>query len=304
MLSFRKWWFAIFPLHLCLVLVLGRFNLLHLALDAGLLALSLSGGRGRDLAVYLVPIWGFAAGYDLHAVFLAPDRQIHVADVYAAELALFGIGGGGAVITPNEYFREHHWLLADVVCGVTYIVYLLPPIFLAAWLYIKDRAAGSAVCWAVFLAHVVGFTVYVLFPAAPPWYVAAHGLGPADLAAPASAAGAARFDDIVGIPIFANFYAQNRNVFAAVPSMHVGLQVVIALALRPKHPRLAVAMWAFSGLVAFSAVYLDHHYVVDLLAGVLAAAAGYALSWPVVGAVQVTARERRKGAVGRCGAWT
>jgi membrane-associated phospholipid phosphatase len=114
------------------------------------------------------------------------------------------------------------------------------------------------------------------FPAAPPWYVDQYGLGPAHLEAVASAAGAARFDAFFGIHYFASFYARSKDVFGAMPSLHVAYPVVVVLAVwnvRPRWVRVLAVAWA--ALIAFAAVYLNHHYVIDVIAGVIAAGIAY-----------------------------
>ncbi|MBI5542664.1 MAG: phosphatase PAP2 family protein, partial [Deltaproteobacteria bacterium] len=110
--------------------------------------------------------------------------------------------------------------------------------------------------------------IYVLYPAAPPWYVMSHGPGPADPAAIASPAGAARFDELLGITFFANFYARNPNVFGAMPSLHAAYPTLVACHVWRFGWRFRIPAVAFALLVGFSAVYLRHHYVLDVLAGV------------------------------------
>lgn len=95
----------------------------------------------------------------------------------------------------------------------------------------------------------------------------AHGPGPADLTVAPSAAGAARFDELLGIRYFSNFYARNPNVFGAMPSLHVAYPTVAAFFLWRQGPLLRAFGLLFAALVAFSAIYLVHHYVLDVVAG-------------------------------------
>jgi membrane-associated phospholipid phosphatase len=84
-----------------------------------------------------------------------------------------------------------------------------------------------------------------------------------------SAAGAARFDALVGWSYFQEFYARSRNVFGAMPSLHAAYPVVVLLAVWTVPRRWVRALaGAFAVLVAFAAVYLYHHYVLDVIAGV------------------------------------
>jgi len=114
-------------------------------------------------------------------------------------------------------------------------------------------------------ANFVGFSLYYIYPAAPPWYVAAHGFV-ADLSVHASPAGALRFDRLVGLPIMQGFYGKSADVFGAIPSLHV-VYPMLALIYGFRLPRFRVVAIAYFLLVCFSAVYLDHHYLLDLFVG-------------------------------------
>jgi len=82
---------------------------------------------------------------------------------------------------------------------------------------------------------------------------------------------------MLGIRYFHGFYARTSNVFAAVPSMHVAYPLLVWLFGRERYPRLNWALASFWLLVCFSAVYLGHHYVVDVLVGCAYAFLAYAL---------------------------
>lgn len=128
-------------------------------------------------------------------------------------------------------------------------------------------------------AAVIGF---VLFPAAPPWLAAQHGLiGPLtrirELGRPPPAPGTLTrlFDD---------------NQVAAIPSLHAGWSMMVVLVVHRWFPRLtplAVAYWLTQ---QFAVVYLGEHYVIDLVIGdVLAIAVWIAVGrlgqWPTEPAI-------------------
>jgi hypothetical protein len=140
-------------------------------------------------------------------------------------------------------------------------------------LFRRDEAGRRLLArfgWTFLLMNIVGFATYYVYPAAPPWYVADYGLGPANLAARSSAAGAARWDAITGIPYFAGFYGRSADVFGAIPSLHVAYPLLTYLHGRELRKRwLDVASFGLFLLVSFAAVYLNHHYVLDVLLGVL-----------------------------------
>jgi membrane-associated phospholipid phosphatase len=121
------------------------------------------------------------------------------------------------------------------------------------------------------LLNALGVVTYLLYPAAPPWYVMKYGPGPADMAALPSPAGTARFDALLGISYFAKFYARNSNVFGAMPSLHAAYPTFVAWQVWRLGRGWRVGTVAFAAVVVFSAVYLQHHYILDVVAGVTAA---------------------------------
>lgn len=269
---------------------LGGVRPAHLALaGAGLGLASLPGARGREIARFLLPLVLIAAAYDAHRHWLAWRGPIHVAEPLHAELALFGIETPEGVVTPAAWWqaRTRPWL--DLPTGAAYLAYL--PVFVGAaawWRWGLPRRAGTAeeaaalarraeaVMLSALLLNVAGYAIYVLYPAAPPWYVDLHGVGPALLDVAPDPAGGARFDAATGLPLQALFYGGSANVFGAIPSLHVG-QVVLLAWFAARFRSLRSWLWPYAALVAFASVYLNHHYIVDGLAGaalaILAAAA-------------------------------
>jgi membrane-associated phospholipid phosphatase len=144
----------------------------------------------------------------------------------------------------------------------------------------------SRLAFAFLVVNLMGIATWISFPAAPPWYVDQYGLGPAVMDAIPSAAGAARFDQLVGMKLFGGFYERSVNVFGAMPSLHVGYPTVIACSCWALGNKWRLPAIGFAGLMAFSAVYLQHHYVVDVAAGALYGV----VAWGLVAAVS---KERR-----------
>ena len=76
----------------------------------------------------------------------------------------------------------------------------------------------------------------------------------------------------------ANFYKRSANVFGAMPSLHVAYPMSTFLALRGMGKRWTVPVLVFSLVVGFAAVYLQHHYLIDVIAGFFCAVGGFALA--------------------------
>jgi hypothetical protein len=212
--------------------------------------------------------------------------RVRVAEPYLLERAWFGVGGR----TLNEIFLTHHWDVLDLACGFAYLFYVGEYLALALLLFFRgwlERAGTFARCFLV--VNVMGFATYFVYPAAPPWYVTQYGLGPARMDVRPAAAAAHRFDALLGTHFFDQMYGRGVDVFGALPSLHVAYPL-IAVILAFRVAELRWARWPtvlFFLLICLSAVYLQHHYVIDLVLGIAYALAALAA---------VSAWERRRSA--------
>ncbi|MBS1581689.1 MAG: inositol phosphorylceramide synthase [Bacteroidetes bacterium] len=210
---------------------------------------------------------------------------VHVGDLHAHELALFGVEDGGTLRTPNEYLALHTSSVADLLAGFFYLCWIPVPLGFAAYLFARDKALFLRFALSFLLVNLLGFIVYYVYPAAPPWYVALHGTGLIE-STPGNTAGLARFDAITGTGIFRSIYGKSSNVFAAMPSLHAAyLAVVLYWGVKGRLGWInAVFATIMAGIWA-SAVYTGHHYVLDVLMGIACAVAGLLLferllRWP------------------------
>lgn len=270
----------------------------HVVLATVYITLVAVGGRAFRFLGLFLPCVLTGVTYDFVRVVARLRGEIHVADLYHAELAWFGIDGR----VPADWFLDHTYPVLDLVCGVSYVLYLYIPIVLAILLFFRDQRRMFAVGLSFLATNLLGILIYITYPAAPPWYVAEYGLGPANLEVLPNAAGALRFDALLGVDYFRNFYERSANVFGAMPSLHVAypMSSVLALALGTRSKegapkRLAVGVAVFTLVVAFAAVYLQHHYVLDVIAGFACAVAGYAIARPAIDRVFPQAKEPSHG---------
>jgi len=242
----------------------------HFVVCGLLLFFSFASDLTRRLARVVFPFLLYAVVYDSMRWYEDYIRSpvVHLREPYDFDLRFFGIDEDGFALTPNEWFQRHTSRVLDLVCGLAYtpLFFIGESVALALFLFFKGAARrAERFVWIFVVANFVGFSLYYIYPAAPPWYVAAHGFV-ADFTVRASAAGALRFDQLLGLPIMASFYGKSADVFGAIPSLHVVypfLALVYGFGLR-RFRWLALGYWL---LVCFSAVYLDHHYVLDLLIG-------------------------------------
>ncbi len=241
----------------------------HLAGNGLWVAIAFSGRRGRQLALLLLPMWLAGVAYEYFKFLEIYRGSIRVSELYELEQRWFGIETADGLRIPAELLAERTNATLDFVTGLAYIIYLWVPIAMAFVLYFIDPVRMSRLTWSLFLVSLMGMATYLAYPAAPPWYVADYGLGPADPAALPSAAGAARFDALTGWDYFAGFYSRSANVFGAMPSLHVSFPLIVVGAVWGMGPRWTLSTFGFTVLVAFSAIYLQHHYLADVVAGFL-----------------------------------
>jgi membrane-associated phospholipid phosphatase len=115
---------------------------------------------------------------------------------------------------------------------------------------------------------------FALYPVAPPWYIADEGFTQPDqkVGLAESAAGLIRVDNYFNNNFFGSIYQTfNANPFAAMPSLHSAFAFISAFFAIRTYREKTRWIWLFAiypVCIWFSAVYLQHHYILDLMAGV------------------------------------
>jgi inositol phosphorylceramide synthase catalytic subunit len=150
-------------------------------------------------------------------------------------------------------------------CDFVYLTQLwaVPVLMLSIWIRRKDELFRSMVaCFAVL--SLASLAIYMAYPAAPPWWVYENGFAqPApEHAMPGEGSRAGALGALFQV---------SPNRFAAVPSLHGAYPLLLTLVLaaggvRPRYVLLA-GVYAFS--MWFACVFLNQHYIVDLLLGAL-----------------------------------
>jgi membrane-associated phospholipid phosphatase len=260
--------------------LLGGIRGDHFLTGGVLLLLSYTGPPGRYFLRFALPFLLTAIVYDSQRFYGDYLRgPIHVSEPYHFDRFFFGIQTSHGILTPNEWFQLHTHPILDLISGFAYLTFFTIYVLISAYFYFYISRVGTSkmkpdevfkkarfMPWCFLWLNLLGYTTYYWYPAAPPWYVSEHGLGPAKMNVTASVAGCIRFDQLLGTHFFSQMYARAADVFGAIPSLHVA------------YPLLAIVFSFYFGaarafsigfyiVMCFSAVYLNHHYILDILWG-------------------------------------
>jgi hypothetical protein len=186
--------------------------------------------------------------------------------IYDAEKFLFfGAPSYRMVSSVTECENRFFDILAAVAYGIHFF---FPPAFgvillIAHWHYAP--ALAYYWCWG-FLNGLAVLTQFI-FPTAPPWYIEKYPNLEASYAVHGDPAGLICFDThVIHRPFFTNIYSHSPVVFGAFPSLHAAWPFLIALFCLPNIGTRMLG-WLYVVWVWWAAMYLRHHYLLDLLGG-------------------------------------
>ncbi|CAF3069862.1 unnamed protein product [Rotaria sp. Silwood2] len=273
------WLFILTIIYFTWFIFIAGISILHIIIYLVLISLYLLSDRTRRFTLAIIIYFTYLFLYDaLHLIPNYTVSQVHISDVYLVEKKFFGIFINGHMMTLNEFFKLHHIPLLDILTGICYLNWIPIPIAYSFYLY-RYRSKRDYIDFALtfLLTNILGFIIYYIVPAAPPWYIEIYGFN-MNMKAAGNPAGFIHFDKITGLGIFSAMYSKNANVFAAIPSLHAAYPVITVL-----YGSLSKKIWLHIGFVLFtlsvwfSAVYSRHHYVLDVLVGGTCAVIAYIL---------------------------
>jgi hypothetical protein len=201
-------------------------------------------------------------------------NTVHIESLYNAEKQLFGVHLQNQIITPNEFWRNHTHTFLDIISGIFYLCWVPVPMIFAGYLFFKNREQFMHFALTFLFVNIIGFIIYYIYPAAPPWYVQHYGFQ-FQAHTPGNTAGLQRFDNFFNAGIFNALYSKSSNVFAAMPSLHSSYPLItLYYGLKNKLGPINIIFGLIAAGIWFAAVYSSHHYILDVLAGVACAVAG------------------------------
>lgn len=220
------------------------------------------------LLPYVAPFVAAVAAYEGIRAFFRHPKFVHVGDLLALEERWFSVSTASGPRALSEIIAAHTHPLLDLWCGITYLLWVPEVFAMTALLFVRARPKALQLALGFFAVNLAGWAIWILYPAAPPWYVDLYGTGPTVIDAPASTAGLARLDALLQVPVAGSLYSKSAYVFGAMPSLHVAYATLVATVAYPLGGKLRAVTLAIAASMAFSALYLRHHYILDVLAGI------------------------------------
>lgn len=286
------------------LLVLGLLVLYFIQIDnlmkvrpdhafLSLLVVALVLGNARRFLIDWSPFIALWIAYDfMRGVVDDLAGKINIAAPYLLEQRLFAWLFGGQI--PNFAFVELQqanaqaaWKKAlDSFTSGLYAMHMAMPILLAwiFWNTLRDRRMFYRFMVSFSIVTWTSFATYFVYPAAPPWYVKDFGfVQPEPSFKGAGAGNLVAADRWIGIPLFESVYKHlNPNKFAAIPSLHSAFPLLILIFCLKRFGRKAWPVAIYPLGVWFSAVYLDHHYLIDIILAWVYVAVGTLLGEMVI----------------------
>jgi membrane-associated phospholipid phosphatase len=167
--------------------------------------------------------------------------------------------------------------LLDLLAAFAYLIHFAFAWIFALGLYLYNRRrrtpSGYPVAepWTFLftfgILNAIAVITQISWPTAPPWYVEQYGVDlEANYDMKGDEAGLQRVDQLIQFELFKRLYGQSPIVFGSFPSLHAAWPICITL-FAPNYPILKFVGFLYTALVWWAAMYLNHHYLVDLIGG-------------------------------------
>jgi len=170
--------------------------------------------------------------------------------------------------------------LLDFLAASVYLVHFALAWVFAALLYFYHRgkidSKGRPIIepWTFLLTmgilNLIAVLTQISWPTAPPWYLEQYGADQEpSYEIAGDEAGLERVDSLLQFNLFKRLYGQSPIVFGSFPSLHAAWPICIAIFI-PSGFRFGKWIgFVYVGVVWWAAMYLNHHYLVDLLGGAI-----------------------------------
>jgi len=206
-------------------------------------------------------------------------------EIYLLEMKIFGWIFGG--MTPNQWFHSILYSVPiDLILGGIYLLHAFVPLVFGLYLYFKgDEKNFKFLVITFYTVTLLSFILFVSFPAAAPWYISQYGFIQPDITANYThslTAGLGRIDEILGVNIFSWYYGTfEQNSFAAFPSVHAVYALSATLCIHQKWKKSLYLTIPYSMAICLGAIYFNHHFIIDILCGVVISVIGHLVALSV-----------------------
>lgn len=269
-------------LYVLLVLVASFHFNISLTPDRVVLLIAIAAlGTGRvrlflkDWSIFLVVLlsWQILSGMSRNLGHIKP----HVTEMIVVDKTLF-FGQVPTVWLQSHFYDPHHLHWYDVGASILYTMHFALPIGFAFALWYWNRPVFLEFMVAFLVLALAGFATYVLFPAAPPW-IAADWWHKLPHVYRIFGVGIHYFGGGQSFSALYQWMWQHGgwDLFGAVPSEHAAFPFLCFLYARSVWKRAGWSLLPYCAAVWVAVVYLGEHYAFDVIAGVLYAAAAYAV---------------------------
>lgn len=245
------------------------------------LVIALIGRQGKDFIKDWTPPTLLLLVYEYLGA-LIPKINPHVHYYFMARFDVFLFGGQlptawlqHLLYSPNYL----HWY--DYVSGFLYSIFFAVPLGVAFILWLVDREDFEGYVFGMVGLSYLAYFTYLIYPAAPPWLAAKHGIIPPIVHV--SDVAFSQFSPVIALPTVYKYISPNLT--AAVPSLHAAYPFFTLLFIGKKYPKVVPLLVLYAAGVAFAVVYLGEHYFFDVALGLVYAYLAYLAVAPE-GAVQ------------------
>jgi membrane-associated phospholipid phosphatase len=221
---------------------------------------------------------------------LIPKINPHVHYYFMAKFDAFLFGGQ----LPTAWLQHQlynpnylHWY--DYLSAFLYSTFFAVPLVVAFILWLVEREDFEGYVFGMVGLSYMAYFTYLVYPAAPPWLAAQHGIIPpivhvGDVAF-------SQFSPFIALPTVYKYIAPNLT--AAVPSLHAAYPFFTLLFIGQKYPKTIPFLVFYAVGVAFAVIYLGDHYFFDVALGLAYAYLAYLAVAPG-GALQRTLSRSKK----------
>jgi membrane-associated phospholipid phosphatase len=164
----------------------------------------------------------------------------------------------------------------DAVLTTVYFSHFVTGLTIAVVLWLRNREAWIPWMRRYLVINFAALVIYIVYPMAPPWLASKEGYIPEHIPRLTG-----RGWDDLGLGGFHILLAKVGNPVAAMPSLHGGLAMLVAIyAISRLRSPWRWLLVAYPLLMGVALVYAGEHYVIDILAGwLLAAVVMLGCSW-------------------------